>query len=448
MAATSAPVSLSRPEAPALNGGELPGPARVVHVDVEELSPVDCTHPAGGLYSAVWVLAFRRRQPIGMVEIEVTAPIIGTNELRAQLQEGLGAMWLIPAAPELDNLELPRATVVVPTNLGRPKQLLACVSRLSELDYPDFEVIVVDNRRTSAPHEDVLDSLRELPAVRVLQEPRPGISAARNRGTAAAGGDFIAFTDDDVEVDRGWLRALGRRFAEEPGTDAVTGLLVPKELETPAQIWLERSGSWRDRAYVRLGFELETPNRSWANALSGARYRVIRRSPQEGRQETGPLYATGEFANGANMAFRAGVLEAIGGFDEALGTGTPTCGGEDLAILIELLAAGRRVSYEPAAIVHHTNRRSLEALERQLGGYGIGLTAMLTALVWRDPRHLRGLIGMVPAALRRILSSVSAMRSHGDVDHPPQLARVDLRGLLGGPLAYARSRRAQRRWRP
>ncbi len=448
MAATSIPISPSHLKEPDLHGGELPGPARVVHVDVEELSPVDCTHPAGGLYSAVWVLAFRGRQPIGMVEIEVTAPILGVQELEALLREELGAMWHMPAAPESVDLALPPATVVVPTNVGRPQQLLACVTRLSELDYPDFEVIVVDNRRTPAPPEEVLESLRELPGVRVLQEPRPGISAARNRGAAAASGDFVAFTDDDVEVDRGWLRALGRRFAEEPDTDAVTGLLVPKELETPAQIWLERSGSWRDRAYVRLSFELETSGRTWLGALSGARYRVIRRSPQEAEEKTAPLYATGEFANGANMAFRTGVLEAIGSFDEALGTGTPTCGGEDLAILIELLAAGRRLSYEPAAIVNHTNRRSLEALERQLGGYGIGLTAMLTALVWRDPRHLRGLIGMVPAALRRVLSSLSAMRSHGDVDHPPQLARVDLRGLLAGPLAYARSRRSQRRWRP
>ncbi len=117
-------------------------------------------------------------------------------------------------------------------------------------------------------------------------------------------------------------------------------------------------------------------------------------------------------------------------------------------MFIEMLAAGRALAHEPGAIVHHTHRRTMEELERQIGGYGIGLTAMLSALIWRDPRHIGGLIGMVPTALRRTLSSSSAKRSRRGADYPPQLARADLLGLLSGPFAYARSRRAQRRWRP
>ncbi len=448
MAAASTLMSPSPAEVAPRESGGRPGPARVLLVDVDELSPVDCSHPDGGLYSALWVVALRHGQAIGMVEIGVSAPTIAVEELHERLREGLGDMWRLEVGREPIDIALPRATVVVPTNVGRPKQLLACVSRLSELDYPDYEVLVVDNRRTIAPGEDGLRELRALPGVRVLNERRPGISAARNRGVAAAAGEIVAFTDDDVEVDPGWLRALGRRFVEEPETDAVTGLLVPRELETPAQIWLERSGSWRDRAYVRLGFELEARSRRGPGALSRARFHVIRSSPQEGRESIGSLYATGEFANGANMAFRKGVLEALGGFDEALGTGTPTCGGEDLAILIELLGAGRRLAYEPGAIVHHTNRQSLDELERQLGGYGIALTSMITALIWRDPRHLGGLIGMVPTAVRWTLSTSSPKRAGRGPDYPSRLGRAELLGLLSGPLAYARSRRAQRRWRP
>jgi GT2 family glycosyltransferase len=447
MAATSTDMSPSHVSVPTHDRAGAPGPALVLLLDVDQLSSVDCSHPAGGLYSEIWVFALRRGQPLGMVEFEVRSPTIEAEELRASLRKELGQAWSLDLIRESSDVTLPRATVVVPTNVGRPQQLLECVARLSELDYPDYEVIVVDNRRSHAPGEDVLASVRGLPRVRVLAERRPGISAARNRGAAAATGEIIAFTDDDVEVDQGWLRALGRRFVEEPQTDAVTGLLVPKELETPAQIWLEQSGSWRDRVYVRLSFELAARGRSGVGALSPARFRLIRSSPQEGGESIGSLYATGEFANGANMAFRRGVLESLGGFDEALGAGTPTCGGEDLVILIDLLAAGRRVAYEPAAIVHHTNRRSLEDLERQIHGYGIGLTAMLTALIWRDPRHLAGLIGMVPAAFRSILSSSSVKQSSRGADYPSQLVRADLLGMLGGPLAYARSRRAQRRWR-
>jgi GT2 family glycosyltransferase len=445
MAATSTDISRPASKSFTGDGGGPAGPARVLQVDVEELRPVDCTHPAGGLYSALWVLALRRGQPLGMVEIEVSDAEFSAEELESTLRGQLGRAWHRRVSERPPEVALPAATVVVPTNVGRPEQLLRCVGRLLDLDYPDYEVIVVDNRVSSIPGDEVIESLRGLEGVRVLSEPRPGISAARNRGLKAAGGEIIAFTDDDVEVEPGWLRALGRRFAEEPDADAVTGLLIPKELETPAQILLERSGSWLDRAYVPLSFELASRARPRAGAFRGDRFRVIRTEPQSGAESSGSLYATGEFGNGANMAFRSDALRSLGGFDEALGTGTPTCGGEDLAILIELLSSGRRLAYEPTALVHHTNRRSLEDLERQIGGYGIGLTAMLVALISRDPRHLAGLAGMLPAALRSTLSSSSAKSSRGD-DYPPRLERAELLGLLGGPLAYVRSRLAQRRW--
>jgi GT2 family glycosyltransferase len=425
-----------------------PGSARMVTVDVDDLpGELDCVRAAGGSYSAAWVLALRRGHPLGLVVIDVTSAAIDGDELERRLRDGLGAAWQrrIPEEPPQE-LALPRATVVVPTDLGRPEQLLACVRRLSELAYADYDVVVVDNRRMRSGAEDVLEALRELPRVRVIAEPRPGISAARNRGVAAATGEIIAFTDDDVEVDRQWLRALGRRFVQEPEADVVTGLLVPKELETPAQIWLEQSGSWLKRAYIPLSFELAARGRPAAGALSAAHFRVVRRETEEGHLSSGSLYATGEFGNGANIAFRAGALRSVGGFDEALGTGTPTCGGEDLAMLIELLVAGRRLAYEPSAIVHHANRRELEELERQIGGYGVGLTAMLTALIWRDPRHLAGLLGMVPAALRSIFARSPAKQARGG-DYPRRLVRAELMGMIHGPFAYARSRRAQRRWR-
>jgi hypothetical protein len=282
--------------------------------------------------------------------------------------------------------------------------------------------------------------------VRVLHEPRPGISAARNRGLAAASGEIVAFTDDDVEVDRRWLRELGRRFVEEPQADAVTGLVIPAELETPAQIWFERSGSGPDRGFLPLSFESAARRRPGAGALSPQRFRVTRSSPLDGTFSSGSLYATGEFGLGSNMAFRSSALRALGGFDEALGAGTRTFGGEDLRVLIELLAAGRGLAYEPAAIVHHTHRRTVEELERQIGGYGVGLTAMLAALLWRDPRHAAGLIAMAPAALRLLLGRSSTAGAGGEARYPPRLARAGRRGMLTGPGAYVRSRYEQRRW--
>ena len=78
----------------------------------------------------MWVLAVKQGQPLGMVEIEVTSPTITEEELESRLREELGQAWHRRVAETPNNIPLPRATVVVPTNLGRPEQLLACVARL------------------------------------------------------------------------------------------------------------------------------------------------------------------------------------------------------------------------------------------------------------------------------------------------------------------------------
>jgi hypothetical protein len=146
------------------------------------------------------------------------------------------------------------------------------------------------------------------------------------------------------------------------------------------------------------------------------------------------------------MAFRTSVLRAVGGFDEALGTGTPARGGEDLAMLLELLGGGYQLAYEPEAITFHSHRASLAQLEDQINGYGIGFTAMLTAVALRDPRHLAGLAAALAPWLRSLRDPSSAKQAHRTQDYPSGLARAELRGMLAGPFEYLRSRQVQRRW--
>ena len=402
-----------------------PGPVRVAVVDIARpLHDLDCTRAAAPPYAGAWILACRDGRPLGSVELALNGTRIEAAVLERELRAKLGDAW--SREPLGDSPPLARASVVVPTAVSRPEQLRRCVARLTELDHPDYEVIVVDNRREGAA--------LELPGVRVVREPRPGISAARNAGLAAATGEIVAFTDDDVEVDRRWLRALGERFARQRDLAAVTGLVVPAELETPAQIFFEESGSGLDRGYGALTFE------------RAGRFQIRRRSLEDGSERVHSLYQAGELGLGSNMAFRASVLRAMGGFDVALGTGTPTHGGEDLAMLIELIAAGHRVAYEPSAIVHHTHRATLEDLERQIHGYGVGFTAMLTAIALRDPRHVAGLAAVLPAWARSLRNPASPKRNHRSDEYPAGLGRVELRGMLAGPLAYLRARRMQRRW--
>jgi GT2 family glycosyltransferase len=305
--------------------------------------------------------------------------------------------------------------------------LRRCVERLGELDYPDYEVIVVDNRPGYVPPMDV-------PGARVVRESRPGISAARNRGIAVATGEIIAFTDDDVVTDRRWLRALGERFAHERDVAAIIGLVVPLELETQAQILFEQSNNGLDRCFAPLTFEYV------------GHFQILRRVHGAEAEKIRSIYLTGEFGPGSNMAFRTEILRIVGGFDEALGVGTPTCGGEDVAILVEMLMAGNRLAYEPDAIVQHSHRATLAELERQLHGYGVGFTAMLTAIMLRNPRHALGLVATIPAWLRSLRDPSSAKNAHRTQDYPNALARAELRGMISGPFTYLRSRQSQRRW--
>lgn len=396
----------------------------VIDVDAP-LGDLDCARPEAPPYGAAWILACRQGRPLGPAEIPVLGDAISAEVLERELRRQLGPAW--DRQPYVGETTPVSASVIVTTNFARPAQLRRCLESLAALDYPDYEVIVVDNR---APGPSPV----ELEGARVVREPRPGISAARNRGLREASGEIVAFTDDDVEVDTRWLQALCRRFGQEPEVAGVTGLVVPRELETPAQVWFEQSGNGLDRSFAPLTFE------------HAARFRVLRRELEGGGQRVGSLYAAGEFGLGSNMAFRTEMLRSAGGFDEALGVGTPAHGGEDLAMLIELLTGGHRLAYEPTAITHHSHRETLPELERQLYGYGVAFTAMLTAIALRNPRHLIGLARVVPAWLRSLRDPASAKRTNRTASYPARLARAELRGMLGGPLAYFRARRMHRRW--
>src|SRR5690606_34847875 len=99
---------------------------------------------------------------------------------------------------------LPLVTVAVCTR-DRPEDLALCLEAISQLNYPHLDCLVVDN----APRDESIAQLvrTQFPTVRYICEPHPGLDWARNRAIAEARGEIIAYTDDDVVVDPGWIRA-------------------------------------------------------------------------------------------------------------------------------------------------------------------------------------------------------------------------------------------------
>jgi GT2 family glycosyltransferase len=424
-------------------------PVRVVVVDAEDAPPtLLAAREDGARWFGAWLVVRRGGAPVAVVEAGFDgADVLPADTVRGLVDAAVAAHPGGPPEPSTPQV-LPSASVVVPTNLARPEQLRASLVALDALDHPDFEVVVVDNSRPG-PADVLPELVAGLSRVRVVREPVPGISAARNAGVRSARGEVVAFTDDDVRVDPRWLRAITTRFALRPDEDAVTGLILPAELETAAQLWFERhyGGFGATRVFAPLTYR-----------GAAGRHRFSRRAEVAVEDWDGAevrrfaVYGAGACGAGANMAFRASALARVGPFDEALGTGTPARGGEDLAMFIRLLVDGGSIGYEPRAVVHHTHRADYPSLRGQIEAYGLGFTAMLSSLVSAEPRHLGGVVSQLPRVARRILSGeeeAAGVENPAEallgVPAPRELVWLERRGALKGPAAYLRSRRDVRR---
>ncbi|CCQ13465.1 Glycosyl transferase family 2 [Rhodococcus sp. AW25M09] len=315
-------------------------------------------------------------------------------------------------------------TVVVGT-VGRPS-LLGTVHAVLGQSYPAVELVVVDNAPTSGRVEDALKSIDD-PRCIVVPEPRRGVSRARNTGVRHASGRVVAFTDDDAEPDRHWLAALADVYsADRDGVVVgVTGRVVGLAVETDQQRWFEESGL----------FEKGARRTVWTLASTGA-------VPDElGERGTAALfpYTAGEMGSGNNMSFRKRAFESLAGFDERIGPGTPTKGGEDLELFRRAVLRGGTIVYSPTAVVGHHHRADHAALRQQMFGYGSGMAAIVTKLFLDGGVPARALLGRLPTAFRMLLAPEENRFAVGAPPMPRDLKLIELFGYLCGPFLYVKA---------
>jgi GT2 family glycosyltransferase len=247
------------------------------------------------------------------------------------------------------------------------------------------------------------------------------LAAAHNAGLRAACGTIAAFTDDDVTVDRCWLAEIAASFARHEEAACVTGLIVPAELDAVTQEWMDALGRF-GKGFARRVFTLDG-----------------------GSSPLHP-YGAGSFGSGANMAFRTSFLREIGGFDPAMGAGASGRGGDDLAAFFRVIAAGKALVYEPAAVVWHRHEKGdLASLRRRAFGYGAGLTAYLTSVVVEEPVRLGDLVRLAPAGLRWAGGRSSPRRAATELGYPSELVWVERRGMAYGPVGYLWGRARRRK---
>ena len=112
--------------------------------------------------------------PLGVVHLPFIEEIITPELLRTAVASQLDARVTMPARADLTAVGLPRASVVIPTTFGRFDQLELCVQALVDLNYPNFEIIVVDNRPHRRNADDERTKIAGYEGVMVVTEDVPG----------------------------------------------------------------------------------------------------------------------------------------------------------------------------------------------------------------------------------------------------------------------------------
>ena len=355
------------------------------------------------------------RQPISAIRLrEAIANGLSYHLMRRALEKQLALDRVSRLPPHVP------VSIVIPT-CNRPDDLRRCLDALHrERPIRPREIVVVDNR--PGPASPTPAVVRDFPDVRLVEEPKPGLSYARNCGFAAATGDILIAIDDDVVVSEGWLERLVAPFARRE-VMAVTGHVLPLELETRSQCEFEAYGG------LGKGFNHFEVDGQWFRSVRGA-------------VPTWNIGAT------ANAAFRAAIFDdpAIGMLDEALGAGMPTGCSEDTYLFYRILKAGHTIVYDPTAFVWHRHRRDAAALRHQIHCYSKGHVAYhLTTLVRDGDRRALVRLGY---SLPKIYLRRAYARLRGRSDYPLNLILTEVAGTLAGPWALWQSRRRVRRLGP
>lgn len=240
----------------------------------------------------------------------------------------------------------PLTVSVIVCTRERPQLLHDTIESILAGDMKPTEIVVVDQSRRPDPQFD-----QDSEAVRYVWSQSRGLTRARNIGIASASGQVIAFSDDDVRVDTGWLEALVTTIAPEDGLRVAAGQVIPAPPERP--------GAFTSSYYVD-----DEP------------------ATYTGRIGRDPL-------GGGNMAMYRSGFDLVGLFDERLGAGARYPAADDNDFGLRLLEAGFSIVYVPEAIVYHRAWRSRWRYPLVRWRYGRGKGGFYAKHLGLSDRHIQ-----------------------------------------------------------
>jgi len=249
--------------------------------------------------------------------------IVDANRKPKAAFDAVAKAYANPLPPLPDYL--PMISVVV-CAYNADSTMEGCLASFQHVEYPNFEVIVVDDGSTDKTGEIADRYAARFPFIHVIHQPNLGLSAARNVGMHASKGEIIAYTDSDCYVDPHWLTYMAWAF--------------------------------RDKRFAAIGGPNLPPPEDNRTAACVA---VSPGAPTH-------VLITDEVAEhipGCNMAYRRENLLATGGFDA-----TYRAAGDDVDLCWRLMDMGHTIGFHAGMMVWHHRRNTVKAYLKQQKGYG------------------------------------------------------------------------------
>jgi GT2 family glycosyltransferase len=277
------------------------------------------------------------------------------------------------------NPRLPHFDLVVAT-VDRVAELERLLESLELQTHQGFRMLIVDQNDDDRLGP-VLERSRPFEVTRLRSER--GLSRARNAALGQLRAELVAFPDDDCVFPADLFERIGERFQDQPELDALTGRAVDEHGES--------SSSWaRDAAVL-------TRDNLWNRAIS------------------------------FTIFLRAGVVDRVGAFDEALGLGAngPWSSGEEIDYLVRVLDTGAHVEYDPSLVVLHRHKALSPSALQSLGARdGASIGYILRKHRYRLPTVVRMFVRPLGGA------ALSLLR------RDPSRTRFHLSTLRGRLLGY------------
>jgi glycosyltransferase involved in cell wall biosynthesis len=389
------------------------GDAPVVLADLDRDSGLVLFADSRGAreYESALVVVRESGIPVGTAKVRLVDGGIPEQTVRSLVDRD----W--PRAVKVDVAPGSMVSVILCT-VDRPDALRRAVQSILCGTYPVHEIVVVDNTPDGRNAALLAELSGHDSRVVPVHCATRGLSASRNEGARHATGSLLAFTDDDILAEREWVAGLVAATAGHDA-DVVTGLILPAELDTTAQRMCARAGGY-GKGFVPRDFRMDIPTQD-------------------------PLFPfqLGSYGSGANVAVTAQAFARLQGFDEALGAGTDSRGGEDLDLFFRAITEGMLIRYTPAAVIRHTDLRDMDAFARQRFNYGVGLASVLTKMV-RDG-HSKPMLKRAAPGVRHLVAPSSSRNAEKRGGYPFWLTGLEMVGIAYGPVAHLRAIRGQSR---